>query len=161
MRFFAVLPLASKGVPLLRLSPLRLLATAFVCLALLGCSNKKFDTHPVAGTVKFEDGSPVKFGRVEFFSKEQQVSARGSIKPDGTFAMGTEEEDDGAVAGKHQVLIVQVIAPSESGVTPHEHGTHISTRFATFKSSGLTFTVQPDGENVAEFVVQKQELPNK
>jgi len=122
----------------------------------MGCSNKKFDTHAVEGTVKFEDGSPVKFGRVEFFHSEKQVSARGSIKPDGTFVMGTEEEADGAVAGKHQVLIMQMIAPAESGVTPREHGTHVSDQFATYESSQLTFTVEPDVENTAAFVVKKQ-----
>lgn len=108
------------------------------------------------GTVAFEDGTPVKFGRVEFFNKDAEVSARGSIQADGTFVIGTETNDDGAVAGDHQVLIMQVIAPSGSRVTPHEHGAHISHQFATFRSSGLSFTVKPKVDNVAEFVVAKQ-----
>ena len=63
-----------------------------------GCSDKKFKTYKVSGKVTFEDGTPVKFGRVEFYQPEQDVSARGTIREDGTFVIGTETLDDGAVA---------------------------------------------------------------
>lgn len=139
---------------------------ASICLiaALLltsGCTNKKFTTYPVSGVVKFEDGSVVKAGRIEFHNQEQKVSARGTIGSDGTFVMGTETSSDGAVAGVHQVLIMQVITRTQTGITAHDHGAHVEDRYANFRTSGLTFTVEPDAENVAEFVVRKRKERGK
>ena len=129
------------------------------------CSGKKLKTYPVSGVVKFEDGTAVKFGRIEFYQPDQDVTAYGSIGEDGTFVIGTETEDDGAVAGSHQVVIMQMVMSAESGIRPPEgsesidHGTHIDPAYSRFDTSGLDFTVEPKGRNTAEFVVRKNNDP--
>lgn len=128
----------------------------FACLLVTGCSDKKYTTYPVLGVVKFEDGSVPQAGRVEFYSSEQDISARGKIADDGTFVMGTETTADGAVEGEHRVLIMQMIMPFQTGVTTHDHGAHIDESYASFRSSGLTFTVEANDDNFAEFVVKKR-----
>ena len=128
-----------------------------VAIALLfaGCSNKKFKTYAVEGKVSFDDGEPVKSGRIEFYQPEQDISARATIREDGSFVIGTETSDDGAVAGEHQVMIMQMIMPGELGMTPQEHGAHIDERYSSFSSSELTYTVEKNNKNFAEFVVKK------
>lgn len=136
------------------------LVLLFLLPLVAGCSNKKFKTYQVEGRVKFDDGQPVKFGRIEFYQPEQDVSAYASIREDGTFSIGTEEEADGAVEGTHQVVVMQMVMSGRSGIPaasgePQDHGTHVDSNFADFASSGLSFTVEPHDKNVAEFVVKK------
>lgn len=137
---------------------IRFLTLAFavsLCLLVVGCSDKKFKTHKVNGKVTFENGDPVKYGRVEFYQPGQDVTARGTLREDGTFTLGTETVDDGAVAGEHQVVVIQVIMPGELGMTPHDHGAHVDDRFSSFRLSELVFTVAENDENFAEFVVKQ------
>ena len=129
---------------------------AVACMLIAGCSEKKYKTYPVTGVVKFEDGSVAKAGRVEFYSREYDLTARATISADGTFVIGTETAHDGAVEGEHQVLIMQMVWPSQTGVTVHDHGAHIDESYASFRSSGLTFHVEAKRDNFAEFVVRKQ-----
>ena len=137
-----------------RVVPLALLVVAFTS----GCSDTKFKTYRVDGRVVFEDQQPVKFGRIEFYQPERDVSAYASIREDGTFSMGTVKANDGAVEGPHQVMIMQMIMSARAGMPgvteqPRAHGTHIARQFADFDSSGLTFVVEPHNKNFAEFVV--------
>lgn len=125
----------------------------FGLVLLLGCSNKKFDTYPVEGTVKFEDGKPVQFGRIEFYQPDVDVTAYASIQKDGSFVLGTETDDDGAVEGTHEVMITQVIMPGEAGLVPHDHGKHISEKYQSYESSDLRFTVRKQ-KNIAEFTIE-------
>ena len=123
-----------------------------------GCSDKKFQTYQVKGKVSFSDGDPVKFGRVEFYHPEKDVSAYGSIGEDGSFVIGTETDVDGAIEGTHQVMVMQMIMSAEMGVVtdePRDHGTHVAPKFSEFKTSGLTFEVAPNHKNFAELVVEK------
>lgn len=126
-----------------------------------GCSDKKFKTFKVEGLVKFDDGQPVRFGRIEFYQPEQDASAYGAIREDGTFSIGTEEEADGAVEGTHQVMVMQMVTSGRAGIPTatdehQDHGTHVDSSYANFSSSGLSFVVEPHNKNVAEFIVKKR-----
>ena len=68
--------------------------------ATIGCSNKV----PMRGKVTFsDDQSPLTVGTVEFQS--DTVLARGDLKPDGTYVMGTEKLTDGIPKGTYRVTI--------------------------------------------------------
>ena len=139
------------------------------CLALLalasliGCSGGQ-PTYHASGRVTFSDGQPLEGGVVEFRSLDSQpsVSARGFIQADGTFQLTTFLTDDGAVEGKHQVLV----SPKRPGsVTDRRMGARrdpvvaefkpiIDDKFQRFETSGLTFTVTRDrAENQFHIVV--------
>jgi hypothetical protein len=118
---------------------------ALVMLA--GCGDDgRIPTYPASGVVKFADGKPL-VGGVVLCESPHGLAARAIIQEDGTFELGTYEQDDGAVAGKHRVTIQP--APSadadpDSGVkTPPA----FDERFKSFDTSGITFDVKPDGEN--------------
>lgn len=132
------------------------LALALICqLFLVGCGSGKPATYPVPGSIKFEDGSPVTFGIVEFFHPELELSARGKIQPDGTFRISTFEPGDGAVAGKHRVMIIQLLMPGTLGGQQPPHQGHIDSSYANFETSQLEFTVDPNQENRYDVTVRK------
>ena len=124
----------------------------------VGCGSDQLPVYPVDGTVRFEDGSKVMFGNVEFYNAEHRLNARGTINRDGTFEVGTFTENDGAVAGKHKVIIVQVtgnyLTEKLSDDIQHEHGDLISSAYFDYRTSGLECEIEP-GRNPVDFVVKK------
>ena len=122
-----------------RLFPLAV-ATVLVAISAVGCGRSGM--HPVKGSVRYPDGSPVTTGKVLIDSGSAGVGSWGSILPDGTFRMGTHSPTDGVPAGEHRVSIVSACiypAPGSSAEpTPLVH-----ERFNDSQSSGLVFRV-PD-----------------
>lgn len=119
-----------------------------LCVAVLsGCSSDHLPTYPVKGRVVFSDGSPVHLGTVEFKSREHSVQARGDIGNDGTFQLSTYEDGDGAVAGNHDCVVVQLVIAEELGnFEPSQEGV-VHPRYGSYSTSGLQFEVQPNTAN--------------
>lgn len=138
---------------------------------LLGCGPSREATYPVQGVVHFSDGKPVPFGTVELRSKDSGRIARGTLDANGRFAVGTFDVSDGAVAGEHQAIVVQLSAPDSVAqrkevelVDPEAHAAHgavqlLSPRYAQYSTSPLTVTVTPDSETNVEWTVDP--LPRK
>ncbi len=121
---------------------------------LYGCGDGRPRAYPTIGRVTFPDGSPAHVGTVELKSVEHSIHARGTIQPDGTFVLSTYRPDDGAIAGKHNCVVVQfIIAEDLQGKI---HGTQgvIDPRFASYSTSGLTCTIEPNDNNVLSLVVE-------
>jgi len=114
-------------------SRIALAATLLIC----GCSKK---TYPVEGQVVFEDGSPAKeladYG-IAFNAKDLAANANGTIKPDGSFTVGTFADGDGAPLGKHRLAITPPPPKIDEPRTPPV----ISSKYANFDTSGLTIEV--------------------
>jgi len=82
------------------------LAPFAVLLLCAGCGGK--GTYPVEGKVVYPDGAAaidLAGHTVNFESAELNVSATGEVQPDGTFKLGTFENEDGAPPGKYRVTI--------------------------------------------------------
>lgn len=112
-----------------------------------GCSSNDIPTYPVEGIVTLDDGTPVQTGTVEFNSLDQNLTARGSIQSDGTFRLTTFKDGDGAVAGAHDAVVVQLISTEDLSLHEHDHGPTIDPKFAHYDSAGLRFTVHTDRTN--------------
>jgi hypothetical protein len=89
---------------------LRGMPLALALLAAASCSGGSATPHPVKGTVVFEDGQPAKElagYAVSFVPAEGDglPSSYGHIEQDGTFILSCKKDSDGAVAGKHRVVI--------------------------------------------------------
>jgi hypothetical protein len=123
---------------------------AVFCVASLGCGSGGI--HPVEGHVVWKDGTPAKdlTGSLVFFElPEKQTSSRGSIQADGSFRLTTDKENDGAPAGEHTVLIIEVGrkslgGPDASAIAPGK----IDSRYATPSTSDLRATVQPGSNKI-------------
>jgi hypothetical protein len=128
-------------------------------VALVGCDSNP-PTHPVKGRVVFADGTPVQFGDIETLAVGQRINARGKIQKDGSFSLTTYQEGDGAVAGEHQVIIMQsvaapLIANAKVGPIKHTHGHDIGAKYRSYASSGLSFTVEAGAANEVTLVIEE------
>ncbi|QEG35213.1 hypothetical protein [Bythopirellula goksoeyrii] len=134
---------------------MRFCACFLSLLLLSGCGDSRPSTFPVVGTVEFADGTPVRFGVIEFIPEKSGPSARGKIDQQGRFVLGTFTNDDGAVAGRHGVVIVQHF--SSGAVPPGDH-THESShteessvvdiRFSQLGLSPLSATIEEENNEV-------------
>jgi hypothetical protein len=136
-----------------------LMAVVSCCslLSLVGCNNN-LPTYEVAGKVEFEDGTSPKFGHVEFYSPEHKINAHGKINRNGTFIVTTFEENDGAVLGHHDIVIMQqvgsyLMANADVDVD-HDHGSLIDKTHFDYRTSGLSCEIV-EGKNEVNLVIKK------
>lgn len=80
-------------------------ALAALALVFAGCGGGQERTAQVNGKVTYNN-NPVTHGTVTFVPESGGPPATGEIKPDGSFSMTTYSSGDGAVLGKHKVVIV-------------------------------------------------------
>jgi len=121
--------------------PLRMMSGVIVLLAVAGCASGK-RTFPVEGRIEFQDGEPAKElvgGSVEFDLIGGKTTARGRIDADGTFRMTTLNPDDGALPGKHRVLIKPPVMTRDAKGPPADL---MDRRYQTYQTSGLEVTVE-------------------
>ncbi|MCG8449284.1 MAG: hypothetical protein MI725_06865 [Pirellulales bacterium] len=131
-----------------------------------GCSQGE-KVYPVTGRVVFEDGAPADTGIIEFRSVDLGINARAKIQKNGSFQLTTYEEFDGAIAGKHQAIIVQHIvaevptpqervAQPEKALKPQVHHAHriVAKKYSSYDSTPLEFIVEPTDNNIFEVKVQ-------
>lgn len=113
---------------------------ALLAIAIAGCGRSGI--HPVKGSVRYPDGSPVTTGKVLIDSGSAGAGSWGSILPDGTFRMGTHSPTDGVPAGEHRVSIVSacIYPPPGSSAEPTPL---VHERYQDSQTSGLVFRV-PD-----------------
>ena len=134
-----------------------------LCLVLVpifcGCGSEYPARYPVSGVIKFRDGSPVKTGTIETSVPGSPWTATGTISRDGTFSLTTVKPNDGAIAGEHQVIVRQLIVTYLPVQGHHDHGKLVDPKFADYKTSKLTLTVNKAGNNQVELIVD--EKPSK
>jgi hypothetical protein len=131
---------------------------AWASVAAAGCSEGRPSTYPVQGSVHFADGRPVRVGIVEFRSQLDGRIAKGQIDQQGHFQLSTFDKDDGAVAGPHQMVVIQHFDPRvwsrkepANLATGHSHPEDtaglVHRRFADYRTSLLTAVVKPQTSN--------------
>ena len=131
-------------------------------LCMTGCGDGRPPTYPVEGRIRFENGQPVPFGNVEFRSPEMQLSARGKLDSQGRFTLSTFTNGDGAVAGEHQIVVVQSVSPlalPAGGEHAREHGHKsqlVASRYSDYRSSGLKATIEAKSSNRVDLRVSAQ-----
>jgi len=118
-----------------------------------GCSDGRLPTYPASGQVVFEDGSPVHVGTVELKSREHNIHARGEISTDGRFVLTTYKPGDGAVAGTHDCVVVQMVMVEEiANFQPSTEGV-VHPRFGSYRTSELMVEVAEKRTNELKIIV--------
>lgn len=114
-------------------------------ISLAGCHHGP-KMVPVKGKVTL-NGRPLEFGAV-FFQPSSGQAAVGDIQPDGTFALSTYKQYDGAVVGKHKVRIACYESQRPGTVKgPGEQSLGkllIPQKYTLFEQSGFTADVTVD-----------------
>lgn len=99
-----------------------------------GCGSKM----PLTGKVTYsDDNTPVTHGIVCF--SDGKTMARATIRPDGSFSVGTNSETDGIAPGQYKVSLIVTgeEAPSGDDYKPAE--SLIDEKYTDPEQSGLTF----------------------
>ena len=150
-----------SGIARQRVTPVGILLFAFSLLALslfaliVGCGDGLPRRYPVRGLVQFPDGEPVKTGIVEFTSADGQHSATGYIDRQGEFSLTTLKNSDGAVAGKHAVIIKQFIKIDNNSDVVHDHGGLVDEQYADYDNKLIEVEVLPQKNRFTITVKEK------
>lgn len=112
-----------------------------------GCGSDRVATYPVFGRLQFEDGIPVRNGTIELESLEFGTTATGTIQHDGSFVLGTYTADDGAAAGDHRAIVVQIVVADGTFKHTVDHGRPVPTKFGDYEQSPLMITIHPEQKN--------------
>ena len=132
-----------------------MLTVATACCALLSGCGGGLPTAPVRGKITYQ-GKPVPSGTILFMPEGDQPAATGEIQPDGSYVLETYEPGDGAVLGKHSIMITAV--EDQTGKLPEARSPMpallIPVKYTNMMTSGLTAEVQP-GQNTIDFVLEK------
>jgi hypothetical protein len=136
------------------------------CLFSTGCGGKQVardPVFPVTGNIVY-NGQPVVSADVTFFCAEKNRSAFGRTNDKGEFQLTTFNPNDGAVPGKHVVVVTKIeITPAAkladtSSAAYAPPGTNRSTdaappknsipaKYGDAKTSDLIAIINDDGKN--------------
>ena len=78
---------------------------------------------------------------------EHGITATGTIQHDGSFVLGTYTADDGAVAGDHRAIVVQIVVADGSFLHSVDHGKPVPVHYADYGRSPLQMTVSDTEPN--------------
>jgi hypothetical protein len=134
-----------------RLTPRAAVVLAAWAALAAGCGGDKAKTAAVRGKVTYKGGA-VPTGTVTFMPDPAGPPATGDIQPDGTFTLTTYSKGDGAVLGKHKVIIVAMQdqgnrLPEEKSPLPPPI---VPVKYTSPATTTLTATVE-DKENTITF----------
>jgi hypothetical protein len=125
----------------------RLAFMATLLLTVVGCNSNEKQTYPVRGQLQWTDGSAARElsgGMVVFQSDSEEISAKGFLDDEGRFVLGTYQLDDGAVAGKHKVAVVQP-ADEAGDYNPNEI---VERKYESMGTTDLEATVEPKSNEI-------------
>jgi len=118
--------------------------SASIAAALLlvsGCgpssSAEPVTTVPVKGKVTYK-GQPLVRGTIRFQPDGAGREASAEIQADGTYALSTAKEGDGAVPGNHRVTVVGGTGPSAGSKVPGKFASAGSSKLEVEVSAGKT-----------------------
>ncbi len=138
-----------------------LIPSFVVLLVAAGCESQQPRTFPVRGKVTYQDGTPVTAGMVEFEPAPQEgaplaerYNARGRIHDDGSYSLTTFREGDGAVAGRHRVIVQEPYPDADLEAGPRRWKPSIDPSYRRYEESGLEFDVKTE-ENEITIVVTR------
>jgi hypothetical protein len=124
---------------------------SLLVVSVIGCTDTAARTYPVRGIVRFPDGKLLRDGSIEFeiLGRDDPVTARGIIGPDGSFGLGTFELEDGALVGKHRVVVFADYmiggGAERPGLIPEQQ---LDPKFRDYRRSGLVYEVKPELNNI-------------
>jgi len=95
-----------NGALITKTSSAMLLAATCLMIPCFGSDNsRKPKTYPAGGTLTLQNGTLLAGARIEI-QQVDNVAAQATVQVAGSFQLGTNAEDDGAVEGEHRVLII-------------------------------------------------------
>lgn len=110
------------------------LAVALAAAVSVGCSPGGV---PISGQVLFDDGEPVRSGRIEFRHRETRHRGMGTIDDQGQYDLADMDGGRSFRPGTYDVIVVQMIITRDLTLQQHDHGRPVPRSFADYDTSGL------------------------
>lgn len=142
------------------------LALVAGCIALSGCggsgdqsAGNRPTTYPATGSVIFQ-GAPVAGATVVFQPEGEGQTAVGMTDTQGKFTLKTFVDGDGAIAGKYKVRVEKIeetrgpVSDPEAPLPPIKVVSHLPDIYGKIETSPLEATVQVDGDNKFDFMLE-------
>ncbi len=132
-----------------------LFALSLALLVSAGCNGNV----GLGGKITYTDGSPLDVGTICF--ETDNFVARGTIKQDGTYKVGSLSETDGLPRGTYRVYFsgAEKIVPGDKGGAP-KRVPLINPKYTSSDGSGLTLTVPVEGGK-ADFQLERYTASKK
>ena len=118
---------------------------------LVGCGGS---VGPINGSVRFDDGSPVRSGSIELRRITDRASYASRISVDGTFQPRNQDGVPGVPPGEYEAVVVQIVLTEDLAKELHEHGTTVPRRYADYHTSGLKVTVNESQVDPIEVILE-------
>jgi len=118
-----------------------------VALLLCGCG-KRDDRKPVVkikGKVTFRS-QPVDQGTITFIPLEGGKNATSAIQEGGIFSLSTYDKDDGAIVGKHKVVVkVNAVGPDGKAVSKNAR---IPAKYESAETTPVQVEIKESKDNL-------------
>lgn len=138
-------------------SKLGLILGTALLLTIAGCGKS---VGPTSGVVRFDDGTPVTSGSIEFRRLSDKVRFASRIDPQGMFQPTSQEGAVGLPPGKYEVVIVQIVLTEDLALEAHTHGGTVPRRYADYYTSDLNVDIEPNQVTRIEIVVPAESVPS-
>ena len=119
-------------------------------LAVTGCTKY---SGVATGHVRFDDGSPLTSGAIEFRNVLDGSCFTSRITSEGFFQPANLIGTIGLPAGTYYVVIFQIVLTEDLAKKDHSHGHTVPRRYADYHSSDIVVTVLDHQTNAIEIIV--------
>ncbi len=139
-----------KGTRATSIAQIRNLLWLMILVAFVGCGRP---VGPTSGVVKFDDGTPVTSGSIEFRRSNDKASFASRIASDGTFHPADQNGEVGLPPGAYDVVVVQIVLTEDLAIEHHTHGHTVPRPYADYHTSGLQVEVDEGELDPVEVVI--------
>ena len=124
---------------------------AILAATLLGCQHS---VGPKVGIVRFQDGSCLTSGSIEFRNIANGMCFASRVNNRGVFHPADRNGIIGLPVGTYEVVIVQIVLTEDLAKKEHSHGHTVPRRYADYNTSGLQVTVMANQTKPIEIAIR-------
>lgn len=129
------------------------LLVAILVTTLLGCQQS---VGPKVGIVRFQDGSCLTSGSIEFRNITDGTCFASRVDNRGVFHPASINGKIGLPVGTYEVVIVQIVLTEDLAKNDHSHGHTVPRHYADYHTSGLQLTVVDNQTKPIEIVIRAE-----
>ena len=118
--------------------PILFLLVIIFAMTSMGCQQS---VGPKVGIVRFQDGSCLTSGSIEFRNTTDGECFASRVDNRGVFYPADRNGKIGLPVGTYEVVIVQIVLTEDLAKKEHSHGHTVPRRYADYNTSGLHVTV--------------------
>ena len=124
---------------------------AILAATLMGCQHS---VGPKVGIVRFQDGSCLTSGSIEFRNVGNGSCFASRVTNQGVFHPANIHGKIGLPVGTYEVVIVQIVLTEDLAKKDHSHGHTVPRRYADYNTSGLQVTVVANQTKPIEIAIR-------